>query len=85
MTDKDGKTCFYADTNDFNQQTMCGTPICWLKYATRIEYGNKKRLKHQKIEFKKSKSDILNAKTAFKFISFKKQRIIEIEELHGID
>ena len=32
--EKDEKTCFNAETNDFDKQTACGAPICWLKYTT---------------------------------------------------
>ena len=28
------KTCFNAKTNDFDQQTDCGAPICLSKYTT---------------------------------------------------
>ena len=31
---KDGKTCFNAETNDFNQQMACGAPVLWSKYTT---------------------------------------------------
>ena len=31
---KDEKTCFYAETNDFNQQAACGAPVRWLTYTT---------------------------------------------------
>ena len=34
VTEKDEKTCFDTETNDFDQQTACGVRICWLKYAT---------------------------------------------------
>ena len=36
VMEKDGKTCFNAETNDLDQQTVCGcgAPICWLKYTT---------------------------------------------------
>ena len=26
--------CFHAETNDFDQQTACRAPVCWLKYTT---------------------------------------------------
>ena len=28
------KTCFYAETNDFDQHTACGAPAHWYKYTT---------------------------------------------------
>ena len=31
----DGKSCFSVKKIDFDQQTACGAPICWLKYTTR--------------------------------------------------
>ena len=36
VTEKDKKTCFYAETNDFNQQMVCRTPVYWLKYTTQV-------------------------------------------------
>ena len=30
----DGKSCFNVKKIDFNQQTACGAPVCWLKYTT---------------------------------------------------
>ena len=33
-TEKDEKTCFPAETNDFDQQTVCGASIRWSKYKT---------------------------------------------------
>ena len=30
----DGKLHFKAETNDFDQQTACRAPLCWLKYTT---------------------------------------------------
>ena len=32
------KTCFYAETNDFDQQKACGAPVWWLKYTTPSYY-----------------------------------------------
>ena len=34
MTEKDEKTCFNAETNDFDQRTACRAPVCWSKYTT---------------------------------------------------
>ena len=34
VMEKDGKTCFNAETNDFDQRMACEAPICWLKYTT---------------------------------------------------
>ena len=29
-----GYICFNTETNDFDQQTMCGAPVPWSKYTT---------------------------------------------------
>ena len=42
VTEKDRKTCFHTETNDFNQQTACGAPICLSKYTTCIFNLSKK-------------------------------------------
>ena len=34
VTEKDKKTCFNAETIDFDQGTACEAPIRWLKYTT---------------------------------------------------
>ena len=34
MAEKDEKTCFHAQKNDFEQQTACEAPIRWLNYTT---------------------------------------------------
>ena len=34
VTEKDEKTCFNAETNNFNQRTACRAPIWWSKYTT---------------------------------------------------
>ena len=33
--EKDEKTCFNADTNDFDQRMARRAPVCWSKYTTR--------------------------------------------------
>ena len=34
VTEKDEKTCFNAETNDFNQRTACRAPVRWLIYTS---------------------------------------------------
>ena len=34
MTEKDEKTSFQAETNDFDQRAACRAPFCWSKYTT---------------------------------------------------
>ena len=34
VTEKDRKTLFYRQENDFDQGMACGAPICWSKYTT---------------------------------------------------
>ena len=34
MTEKYEKTSFQAETNDFDQRTVCRAPFCWSKYTT---------------------------------------------------
>ena len=36
VTEKDEKTCFTAEKNDFDQQTVCGAPLRWSKYTTSV-------------------------------------------------
>ena len=31
--EKDRKTCFNAEKNDFDQQMACRVPVCWSKYT----------------------------------------------------
>ena len=32
--EKDKKTCFNAEKNDFDQPMACRAPVCWSKYTT---------------------------------------------------
>ena len=32
----DGKTCFSAETNNFDEQMACRAPVRWLKYTTSL-------------------------------------------------
>ena len=34
VMDKDKKTYFNAESNDFDQQTACGALVCWSKYMS---------------------------------------------------
>ena len=34
LMEKDKKTYFFAEPNDFDQQTACRAPVSWLKYTT---------------------------------------------------
>ena len=34
VTEKFEKTCFHAETNDFDQRTERRVPVCWSKYTT---------------------------------------------------
>ena len=36
VMEKEGKTCFIAEKDDFNRQTACKAPGRWLKYTTAI-------------------------------------------------
>ena len=33
VTEKDEKTFFNTEINDFDERTVCGAPVCWSKYT----------------------------------------------------
>ena len=39
VTEKDKKTCFNAETNDFHQRTVWWTLVCWSKYTTYAKWS----------------------------------------------
>ena len=41
VTDKDEKTYFHTETNDFDQPTSCGAPFCWSKYTKKYFWKKK--------------------------------------------
>ena len=37
VMNKEGKACFNAETNDFDQRMTCGAPVCWSKYTSAMK------------------------------------------------
>ena len=56
MTEKDEKTCFNAETNDFDQRMACEAPVCWSIYTT-SKLGKNKKCKTQLLKISQFKRD----------------------------